>query len=135
MCTDRERIRVLVAEDSADLAAAIRELLQTEPDLEVVGVVDDADALVAAVLSADAQVVVLDLNLAGGSSVPAMQAVQRERPRTGVVIYSGYDRADIAAALPALGAAEYVAKSGEATELIDAVRRVARKANAAGAGP
>lgn len=134
MSTRRERIRVLVAEDNADLAAAVRELLQTEPDIEVVGVIADAAALQQSVRDFDVHVVVLDLNLSGGSSVPAMQSVRHDRPGTGVVVYSGYDRADIAAALPALGEAEFVSKSGEVTELVDAVRRSARKA-AAGADP
>jgi len=130
---DSERIRVLVAEDNADLAFAVRELLRTEPDIDVVGVVGDAASLCESVRTLDAQVVILDLNLSGGSSVPAMQVVRRERPRTGIVVYSGYDRADLASALPSLGDCECVSKSGEVSELIDAVRRTAQK-NAAGTG-
>lgn len=131
MSIDSERIRVLVAEDNADLASAVSELLRTEPDFDVVGVVGDATSLCDSVRLLDAQVVILDLNLSGGSSVPAMQAVRRERPHTGVVVYSGYDRADLASALPTLGDCECVSKSGEVTDLIDAVRRTAQK-NAAG---
>ena len=130
---DSERIRVLVAEDNADLVFAVRELLRTEPDIDVVGVVGDAASLCESVRTLDAQVVILDLNLSGGSSVPAMQVVRRERPRTGIVVYSGYDRADLASALPSLGDCECVSKSGEVSELIDAVRRTAQK-NAAGTG-
>ncbi|HET7202936.1 MAG TPA: response regulator transcription factor [Steroidobacteraceae bacterium] len=132
MSAARERIRVLIAEDNGDLAAAVCELLQTEPDIEVVGVIDDAAALERSVRDLDVHVVILDLNLSGGSSVPAMQSVRHDRPGTGVVVYSGYDRADISAALPALGACEFVSKSGEVSALIDAVRRSARK-TAAGA--
>jgi DNA-binding NarL/FixJ family response regulator len=127
-----ERIRVLVAEDNDDLASAVCELLQTEPDIEVVGVIADAAALERSVCDLAVHVVILDLNLSGGSSVPAMRSVRHDHPATGVVVYSGYDRADISAALPALGAAEFVSKSGEVTELIDAVRRSAKK-TAAGA--
>lgn len=133
MSIDSERIRVLVAEDNADLASAVSELLRTEPDMDVVGVVGDAASLCDSVRVLDAQVVILDLNLSGGSSVPAMQAVRRERPRTGIVVYSGYDRADLAGALPTLGDCECVSKSGEVTDLIEAVRRSAQK-NAAGTG-
>jgi two-component system, NarL family, invasion response regulator UvrY len=133
MSTVRERIRVLVAEDNVDLASAVCELLQTEADIDVVGIVADAATLCDSVRDLDAHVVILDLNLSGGSSVPAMQLVRRERPQTGVVVYSGYDRADIAAALPALGACECVTKNGDLMELIDAVRRTAQR-NAAGKG-
>ena len=125
------RIRVLVAEDNADLAFALREVLRTEDDIDVVGVVGDVASLFETVCTLDAHVVILDLNLAGGSSVPAMQSVRRERPHTGIVVYSGYDRADLESALPALGDCECVSKSGDVVDLIDAVRRTAQK-NAAG---
>jgi DNA-binding NarL/FixJ family response regulator len=125
-----ERIRVLVAEDNGDLAAAVCELLRAEPDIDVVGVIEDADALERTVRELDVTVVILDLNLSGGSSVPAMQSVRRGLPHIGVVVYSGYDRRDIAAALPALGTAEFVSKSGEVTELLEAVRRSAGKSAA-----
>jgi DNA-binding NarL/FixJ family response regulator len=125
-----DRIRVLVAEDNGDLAAAVCELLRAEPDIDVVGVIDDAGALERSVRELDVTVVILDLNLSGGSSVPAMQLVRRGLPHIGVVVYSGYDRRDIAAALPALGAAEFVSKSGEVTELLEAVRRSAGKSAA-----
>jgi DNA-binding NarL/FixJ family response regulator len=133
MSMDGARIRVLVAEDNVDLASAVSELLRTEPDIDVVGVIGDAASLRESVRTLDAQVVILDLNLSGGSSVPAMQAVRRERPGTGIVVYSGYDRADLASALPTLGDCECVSKSGEVTDLIDAVRRTAQR-NAAGTG-
>jgi DNA-binding NarL/FixJ family response regulator len=126
MSTAAEKIRVLVAEDNAGLASAVCELLQAEPDIEVVGTIEDAESLLGAACRGDVHVVILDLNLSGGSSVPAMQSLRRERPRTGIVVYSGYDLTDVSAAMPALGTSEFVSKSGEVTELIEAVRRVAQ---------
>ena len=127
------RITVLVAEDNRDLADAMCELLGLEPDIVIASVVTDASALLEATRMHAPRVVILDLNLAGGSSVPAMQAARRERAM-GLVVYSGYDPRDIAGALPALGTCEFVSKTGEVGELIAAVRRAAH-ANAAGAGP
>jgi CheY-like chemotaxis protein len=123
-------IKVLVAEDNRDLADAMCELLRGEPDIDVVAVVDDASSLLEAVRGHGPRVVILDLNLASGSSVPAMQAARHERP-VGIVVYSGYDRADVAAALPPLGPCEFVSKTGEVADLVAAVRRAA-DANAAG---
>jgi two-component system response regulator DesR len=121
-----EPIRVVIAEDNEDLSAAVCALLQSEPDIDVVATIDRADALLDTVRVGDAGVVVLDLNLGGHSSVPAMEAMRREMPRVAVVIYSGYDRHDVADALPAAGAVEFVSKSGEVTDLLRAVRRVGR---------
>lgn len=120
-----EPIRVVIAEDNADLSAAVCAMLESEPDIAVVGTIDRADSLLATVRDGQARVVVLDLNLAGCSSVPAMEVMRRELPEVAVVIYSGYDRHDVAGALPAIGAVEFVSKSGDVTDLLQAVRRVA----------
>lgn len=127
------RIRVLVAEDNQDLATAVCALLEAEPDLDVVGTIDRAGALLDSVRRHAVHVVVLDLNLSGESSVPAMRDVQRELPRVAVVVYSGYDRGDVAGALPGLGVAGYVSKSGDVAELLEAVRQAGRN-EAADAG-
>ena len=99
----------------------------------MIGETDRAGKLLAAARSGNAQVVILDLNLSGESSLPAMETVRREMPGIAVVVYSGYDRCDIASALPALGSCEYVSKTGEVSELLAAVRRAARN-GAADAG-
>lgn len=120
-------IRVVIAEDNRDLASAVHALLQAEPDMEVVGTIERADRLLETVRDSRAHVVVLDLNLAGESSVPAMRDVLRALPRVAIVIYSGYDRGDVASALPGLGGVEFVSKTGDVATLLQAVRRAAGK--------
>ncbi len=126
------RLRVLVAEDNVDLRAAICALVAGEPDMEIAGETADPQEIVALAVARDANVVVLDLNLRGESSVAAMRTLQRERPATAAVIYSGYDAADIEAGLRALTPCAYVSKSGDGVDLLDAIRRLGN--NAAGAG-
>lgn len=128
----QEHLRVLVAEDNVDLSAAVCALVDAEPGMQVVGTVERSNVLLQAVRDSAPQVVVLDLNLEGESSVASMHAVRLEFPRVAVVIYSGYDPRDIASALPALGAFEYVAKSGDPAELIDAIRRAGHAAASGG---
>ena len=127
-----QRIRVLVAEDNRDLCVAVCSLVDAEPDMEVAGAIQQAHALLDAARSGDVAVVILDLNLAGESSVPALHAMRRELPRVGVVVYSGYDRCDLSSVLPDDGSVEYVSKAGEASTLLDAIRRVARAAGSLG---
>jgi DNA-binding NarL/FixJ family response regulator len=117
--------RVLVAEDNTDLSAAVSELIDAEPDMQVVASVSDTEALLQTARDAAVHVIVLDLNLAGESSVPAMKRVQHELPDVAVVIYSGYDRHDIEGALVSLGRCEYVSKTGDPVTLLEAIRRVA----------
>jgi DNA-binding NarL/FixJ family response regulator len=123
MKTPQVVFRVLVAEDNADLSAAVCELIASEPDMRVAASIDNCSALLSTARDADVDVVVLDLNLSGESSVPAMKTVQRELPDVAVVVFSGYDRQDISSALASLGHFEYVSKSGDPSDLIDAIRR------------
>ncbi len=127
-------IRVVVAEDNRDLAIALQALLQQEADITVVGTIERAGDLDAAVHAGDAQVVLLDLNLSGESSLPAMRALQRDRPEVAFVIYSGYDRDHLASVLEGAGAVEFVSKSGETEELFRAVRRAGGGRDAANTG-
>ena len=132
MATPHGRIRVLVAEDNSDLSATLCALLEQEPDMAIAGAVDRAEAMLDAVRDGRARVVVLDLNLGGESSVAAMQAVLRAVPQLRIVVYSGYDRCDIADALSSLGVTEYVSKSAHAAELLAAIRRAADGTEGAG---
>ena len=116
-------IRVVIAEDNRDLVTALCALLQAEADITVVGTIERTRDLDAVVRGGAAQVVLLDLNLSGESSLPAMRALQRDLPDVAFVIYSGYDRDHVADALTGAGAVEFVSKSGEIEELLQAVRR------------
>lgn len=132
MITDTNSIGVLVAEDNGDLRAALCEMIATEPDLHLSGTAGELAELLAAVHTTSADVLVLDLDLAGESSVPALQAFRAAYPQRAIVVYSGHDSGPLAPVLERIGACEYVTKSGDAQKLLDAIRRAAR--NAAGAG-
>jgi DNA-binding NarL/FixJ family response regulator len=49
-----------------------------------------------------------------------------------IVVYSGYDQRDLATVLMQTGRCEYVAKTGDPDELIEAIRRAAKTAMGAG---
>jgi DNA-binding NarL/FixJ family response regulator len=123
-------IRVLLAEDNRDLAVAVRALLEAEDDIEVTTVVECAADLLDSIRATRTDVVILDLNLDGGSSVPAMKQARAAVPALAVVVFSGYDARDVASALHGLGDAEFVTKNGEVSALIDAVRRAAGRRQA-----
>jgi DNA-binding NarL/FixJ family response regulator len=126
-------IHVLVAEDNPGLAAAICALIAAEPDMQVNASLDRACQLVDAAAIDDANVLVLDLNLHGESSMPALMQLLRTRPRLAVVVYSGHDPRDLGTAFARIEHCEYVAKTGDPDELIAAIRRAANKETGAGA--
>jgi two-component system response regulator DevR len=121
-------IRILVAEDNEDLRAAICALVSGEPDMEVAGEASTAPEIVAMACTRDADIVVLDLNLRGESSVAAMRALQQQRPNVAAVVYSGYDAADVMSGLQGLQPCVYVSKSGDGKDLLSAIRRLGSSA-------
>lgn len=130
-----KRIRVLVAEDNADLCEAVCALVASEPDMEVVAAQAVAAGLLDAVCRNAARCVVLDLNLSGESSVPALRALRSDWPGVGVVVFSGYDRGDVEAALPLSPACRFVSKTGDTLALLEAIRAVSRNAEADDGSP
>ena len=126
------RIRVLVAEDNRDLLAAICALIAAEPDMQVHGTVDRVCQLLDTAATRGAQVLVLDLDLGGESSVPTLVQLRQSHPGMAIVVYSGYDPCDLDAVLAQTGRCEYVAKTGDPDELLGAIRRAANRATDAG---
>ena len=126
------RIRVLVAEDNRDLAAAICALITAEPDMQVCGTVDCTCDLLDAAAKQGAHVLVLDLDLGSESSVPALLRLRQSHPAMAIVVYSGYDQRDLSTVLAPTGQCAYVAKPGDPHEVIGAIRRAAQGAVGAG---
>src|SRR5688572_33159392 len=69
-------LRVLIAEDNADLRDLLVTLVSAEPDLKCVGTADDVDAVIAHTAEHKADVLVLDLELQGRSSIDVLKTVR-----------------------------------------------------------
>ena len=119
-------IGVLVAEDNRDLREVVCALVAAEPDMHVAGTASRVAELMDAVRTQPAHVLVLDLDLDGESSVPALQVLRAQHPRLAVVIFSGSDRNALAPVFARIGRCEYVMKTGDPTPLLDAIRRSAQ---------
>ena len=66
-------LRVLIAENHRDLSDVMSQLIDTEPDMQCVGQVSDASAVLAAARDTSADVLILDLMLQGGSGLPLVE--------------------------------------------------------------
>jgi two-component system, NarL family, response regulator DesR len=118
-------IRILIAEDNDDLRATMVALLDAETDINCVAETDDFGSIAALAAASSAQVIILDVQLKGQSSLHGLAQLKRELPTVRVLVYSGHSLpAFVQAALKA-GASEYLLKSGDPYELIAAVRRCA----------
>ena len=119
-------IRILIAEDNEDLRCTMVSMLDAESDMRCVAETAELDKVGALAASTSPQVVILDLELKGQSSLTVLAKLKSQLPAARFLVYSGHGLPALAEAALAAGATEYVLKSGDPYELIDAVRRCAQ---------
>jgi two-component system response regulator DevR len=118
-------ITVFLLDDHEIVRRGLRELLEAEGDIEVIGEASTQDEAVNRVHALDPDVAVLDVRLQEGNGVEACRDIRSRDPRTACLILTSF--ADDEALFQAImaGAAGYVLKQVRSTDLVDAVRRVA----------
>ena len=99
MTETTETIRVLLAEDSYVVREGVRALIDTQDELELVGVCGDLPSLIAAVEANPPDVVITDIRMPPDQTDEGVQAAQWLReahPDIGVVVLSQYVEEDYA---------------------------------------
>ncbi len=120
-----ELIRIVLADDHEVVRTGLRMLLDNEPDFEVVAEASDTDNARRYVLGHHPKVLVLDLNMPGGSSLEAIPAMREEFPDTQIVVLTMQKEPAFAREALSAGALGYVLKEAAHAELVEAVRRAA----------
>ena len=118
-------IRIVLADDHAVVRSGLRLVLENEPAFEVVAEASDVDSARRYVRGHRPAVLVLDLNMPGGSSLEAIPAIRKESPRTQIVVLTMQDEPAFARQALSTGALAYVLKEAADDELVEAVRRAA----------
>lgn len=121
-----EKIRVLLAEDHVVVRESIRQFLERETDLEVVGEAGDGEQAVQMVSRLSPNVVVLDVAMPKLNGIEATKQIKQIKPSTAILILTAYDYDQYVFALLEAGAAGYLLKDVSGQELIDAIRAVHR---------
>ena len=118
-------ITLLVADDHAVVRAGLRMLLDAEPDFEVVAETGDVASTIRSVRGHKPSVLVLDLNMPGEPSLPAIPAILEASPETRIVVLTMQDEPAFAREALRAGAMGYVLKEAADAELVQAARAAA----------
>ena len=114
------RPRVLVAEDHAETARQLRELL--EPEFDVVALVADGRALVSSAARLSPDVIVADISMPDLDGIEASVLILRRDPDARIVLVTVHSESVLVARGLAAGALGYVLKDAAGDELVPAVR-------------
>ena len=119
-------VRVFLLDDHEIVRRGLRDLLEHERDLEVVGEAGTAAEALARIPPTRPDVAVLDVRLPDGNGIEVCREIRSQRPEIACVMLTSY--ADDEAMFSAImaGASGYLLKLVRGQELVDDIRRVAR---------
>jgi len=118
-------ITVLLADDHAIVRAAMRTLIESQPDMRVVGEASDARSAVEAARRSAPRIVVLDLSMPNSTGTNSAAAeIVRTCPGTKVVVLTMHEEVAHLRALLAAGASGYVLKRSASGDVLHALRAV-----------
>ncbi|WDV51137.1 response regulator transcription factor [Streptomyces coeruleorubidus] len=120
-------IRVLLADDQALLRSAFRVLVDSEPDMEVVGEASDGAQAVRLTKEQRADVVLMDIRMPGtdGLAATRMISADPELADVRVVILTTFEVDDYVVQSLRAGASGFLGKGSEPEELLTAIRTAA----------
>ncbi|MGW7444047.1 response regulator [Kitasatospora sp. NPDC054795] len=118
-------VRVFLLDDHEVVRRGVRDLLEAEPDMEVVGEAGTCAQALARVPALRPDVAVLDVRLPDGDGVTVCRDLRDRMPGLACLMLTSFDDDDALLDAIMAGAAGYVLKQVKGTELVGAVRTVA----------
>ena len=121
-----QTVRIAIADDHAVVRAGLHMLLDDEDDFEVVAEAADVESAKRTVRGHKPNVLVLDLNMPGEPSLPAIPTLREESPGTQIVVLTMQDDPAFAREALKAGALGFVLKRSAEDELVEAVAAAVR---------
>jgi DNA-binding NarL/FixJ family response regulator len=120
-----ERTRILIVDDHALFRVGISNILEREPDFEVVGEADDSRSAVDRSLETNPDIILMDLSLPAPGGIETTQRIKRELPSTGIIVLAVSEDEDALFDAIKAGAAAFILKDVGPDDLVTIIRRVA----------
>jgi two-component system response regulator NreC len=122
---DEDTVTIVLADDHRVVRQGLRMVLEAEEGFEVLDEAGDIETTVRKVLAYRPRVLVLDINMAGESSLASIPRIHEQSPGTAVVVLTMQDEPAFAREALRHGALGYVLKESADTDLVQAVRLAA----------
>lgn len=122
--TSPAEIRILIVDDHPVVRFGVKHILETEPDIGVVGDLEGIDGIADELSRLQPDVVLLDLELADINGVDALRQLREIAPYLKVIVYTSHDEEDYIIQAAELGVDGYLLKGSPKEEIVEAVRSV-----------
>jgi DNA-binding NarL/FixJ family response regulator len=120
------RIRVLIADDQELVRTGLRLIVDSEPDLEVVGEAAHGEGAVQKARGLRPDVALMDIRMPGMDGIEATHAIVDAGGSTRVIVLTTFSADEYVFQALSAGASGFLLKDGPADDLLRAIRVVAR---------
>jgi DNA-binding NarL/FixJ family response regulator len=118
-------ITVVVADDQPLMRGAIRMIVESQPDMALVGEASDGRTAVAVILRERPDVAVIDIRMPGLDGIAATRELLRHGPVTRVLILTTFDEDEYVHEALTAGASGFLLKNAPPEEILNAIRVIA----------
>jgi DNA-binding NarL/FixJ family response regulator len=119
-----QRTRIVLVDDHALFRVGMRQILEREPDFDIVGEAEDARDAYQMAVDLTPDTVLLDLSLPAPGGIETTQRIKREVPSTGIIVLAVAEDEDQLFDAIKAGAAAFVLKDISPEDLVTIIRRV-----------
>jgi DNA-binding NarL/FixJ family response regulator len=116
-------INILIADDHAVVRRGLKEIVAEQPDMQVLGEAQNVQEVFQLLRQREWDVVVLDLNMPGGSGLDVLRDLKDVRPDLPVLILTVHPEDQFAIRVLKAGAAGYLTKESAPEQLVQAIRK------------
>jgi two-component system response regulator NreC len=116
--------KILLVDDHQILREGLRSLLETQPDMKIVGEAGDGRTALQLVRSLHPDVIIMDINMEGMDGIEVTRMVKREHPETKVLALSMYLRSSFVSEMFKSGASGYLLKENAFVEVVQAIKTI-----------
>ncbi|HET7250493.1 MAG TPA: response regulator transcription factor [Gemmatimonadales bacterium] len=120
------RIRIFIADDHPIVRQGLRRIVEEDPGMAIAGEAGDAAALLTALQSTAADLVLLDVSMPGGPFLETLKELRARHPSVRVLALSVHPEDQWAVRALRAGASGYLTKDHSPDQLLEAIRRVYR---------
>ena len=117
--------RVFLLDDHEVVRRGVREMLEAEDDMEVVGEAGTAEEAYGRIPATTPDVAVLDMRLPDGDGIDVCREIRSKHPEIACIMLTSFSDDDAVYAAILAGAAGYLLKQVRGNDLVDGIRRVA----------
>jgi len=117
-------IKVLIVDDHSLMRQGLKQILEIEEDLEVVGLAVDGEEAIAKCMELKPDIVLMDINMSNMNGIQALRRIKDMGLDTKVIMLTIHDDREYLFETINIGAEGYVLKDAESSSLIKAIRDV-----------